>query len=175
MGPDPLELLIACVPSFDPEARSETGNDLVGLGLSPTPLSEEGWRETPHQTRLFPLRAGGDAPDTSEISLGPEVPEGGLALCRLPVGGTTKAVFHPRVEELWWVKGGRGELWRRLGDTEQFAPLLPGMAVSIPQGTSFQFRSTGDATLEIVIATMPRWDGGHDAVETQGPWQPSVR
>jgi len=50
--------------------------------------------------------------------------------------------------------------------------LRPGTALSIPRGTSFQFRNTGRVPLEVVGVTMPLWPGAGEAVEVEGPWAP---
>ncbi|MCS6877158.1 MAG: cupin domain-containing protein, partial [Geminicoccaceae bacterium] len=90
----------------------------------------------------------------------------------LPAGRTAKAVRHRSVEELWYVIAGEGEMWRRLGDREEIVRLRPGVALSIPVGTVFQFRNTGTAPLDVVLVTMPPWPGAEEAIEENGPWTP---
>lgn len=52
--------------------------------------------------------------------------------------------------------------------------LQSGVAVSIPVGTEFQFRTIGDVALEVAITTMPPWPGEDEAVLVDGTWQASV-
>ena len=59
--------------------------------------------------------------------------------------------------------GGRGEMWRRQGDRESVIPLEPGVCLTIPLGTHFQFRSLGPAPLAAVAVTMPPWPGPDEA------------
>jgi mannose-6-phosphate isomerase-like protein (cupin superfamily) len=82
----------------------------------------------------------------------------------------TQAVRHRTVDEVWFCLRGAGQLWRRADAAEQIVDLEPGTGVSIPVGTEFQFRTTGDMPLEIVIATMPPWPGADEAVPVDGHW-----
>jgi mannose-6-phosphate isomerase-like protein (cupin superfamily) len=112
------------------------------------------------------------APDGSEIRLLP-APEGGgasLVHCRLPAGATAKAVTHRTVEEVWHVIAGRGELWQARGERNEVATLGPGVSVTIPLGTRFQFRNTGSAPLDIVIVTLPPWPGAEEAIRVADHW-----
>lgn len=92
----------------------------------------------------------------------------------LHTGTTTHAVHHLTVEEAWFCVRGEGELWRKGADGESILHLHSGIECEIPLGTTFQFRATGDSPLEIVITTTPPWPGDHEAVRTEGKWQPSV-
>ena len=68
-------------------------------------------------------------------------------------------------------------MWRKQYDGEpKTEKLAPGVCLTIPHGTAFQFRAdeTGDA-LEVVAVTMPPWPQ-NDEVEAQpqqGVWAPS--
>ena len=112
------------------------------------------------------------APDGSEIRLLVQVPRGSLVHCTLPPGQVTTAVRHRTVEEVWFCIAGRGEVWRRLGDAEETVYMQRGVALTIPLGTSFQFRATSAEPLEVVITTMPPWPGGDEAVTVDGRWTP---
>jgi mannose-6-phosphate isomerase-like protein (cupin superfamily) len=109
------------------------------------------------------------APDGSEIRLLLTVPGGGLAHCKLPAGRTTSPVRHKTVEEIWYVTAGSGELWRE-GQDEP-VQLRPGRSVTIPTGFAFQFRTTGEQPLEIVIGTFPAWPGPDEAARASGLWR----
>jgi len=113
------------------------------------------------------------APDRSEIRLLADVPGGGLAHCTLQSATTSRAVYHQTVDEIWHFLSGSGEIWRKYGRLEQVQPVGAGTSVNILHGTSFQFRNTGTGPLCFVIATIPRWPGPAEAVQTIGPWQPT--
>ena len=110
------------------------------------------------------------APDGSEIR---ELVAGGRASmvhCTLPAGGVSLAVRHRTVEELWFVMGGQGEVWRKLEGEEAVVAVGPGSALDIPLGARFQFRNTGDEPLVILIATMPPWPGADEAPKVADHW-----
>ena len=68
---------------------------------------------------------------------------------------------------------GEGEMWRRDGGAEEVVALRPGVGLSIPVGTAFQFRAHADAALSAVAVTMPPWPGADEAVPvTDAPWPP---
>ena len=83
------------------------------------------------------------APDGSEVRVLCGLPRGGLALFSLPPDAVSKAVAHRTVEELWYVVSGYGRIWRRLDGQEEIVELGPGVSLSIPLGTQFQFRCDG--------------------------------
>jgi mannose-6-phosphate isomerase-like protein (cupin superfamily)/alkylhydroperoxidase/carboxymuconolactone decarboxylase family protein YurZ len=130
----------------------------------------------PWTTRqLSPLRDH-VGPDGSEIHLLARVDRGSTSLCQLPEGAVSLGMRHRTVEEIWYVVGGVGELWRKRDDEEETVALVPGTSVSIPRGTSFQFRNTGSARLHILITTMPPWPGAEEAEPVGGRWvSPSER
>ena len=110
------------------------------------------------------------APDGSEIR---ELVAGGRASmvhCTLPAGGVSLAVRHRTVEELWFVTGGQGAVWRKLEGEEAVVAVGPGSALDIPLGAHFQFRNTGTEPLVILIATMPPWPGADEAPRVAGHW-----
>ena len=110
------------------------------------------------------------APDGSEVRLLARATAGSLAHFTLPAGTTSAAIVHRSVEELWYVTSGAGELWRRLDDHEEVVALRPGVSVSIPRGTAFQFRASGADSLGFVGVTMPPWPGPDEALPVQGKW-----
>ncbi len=124
----------------------------------------------PFTTRSLPDAADTIAPDGSEIRILPQLARGSMVHARLPPGRTSKAVVHRTVEELWYVVAGTGEMWRRQGEREEVVPLRPGVALSIPTGTVFQFRNLGESPLEVVLVTMPPWPGAEEAMPAAGPW-----
>jgi mannose-6-phosphate isomerase-like protein (cupin superfamily) len=109
------------------------------------------------------------APDGSMVRILLAGSAGSMAQFELAPGRTSVAVRHRTVEELWYVIAGRGEMWRRAAGAETVVPLHPGVAVLIPVGTSFQFRTdVGDEPLIIVAATMPPWPGSEEAEPVEG-------
>jgi len=64
-------------------------------------------------------------------------------------------------------------MWRK-DETEEEVALAPGTCLTIPLGTHFQFRCTGNVPLEAVAITMPPWPGEDEAVFVDGPWQATV-
>ena len=65
-------------------------------------------------------------------------------------------------------------MWRRHGDDEGVVVLEPGVCLTIPLGTEFQFRTTGDDPLQAIGVTMPPWPGAGEVVTLDGPWSPTV-
>ena len=98
----------------------------------------------PWEPRSVPDRYDVLAPDGSEIRLLLRVRGGSMVHCSLPTGQVTRAVRHRTVEEVWFFLGGRGQVWRKRGDFEEIVDVGPGLALSIPLGTHFQFRTPGD-------------------------------
>src|SRR4030095_8583802 len=87
------------------------------------------------------------APDGSAVRVLLALDRGSLAHFTLPPGATSRAVAHHTAEEIWYFVGGRGEMWRQLGDQDDVVAVEPGVCLTIPVGTHFQFRALGDAPL----------------------------
>ena len=104
------------------------------------------------------------APDGSEIRELSMLAGGSMAHCTLPPGGVSKSVYHKTVEEIWYFLEGEGEVWRKNDQSEEVTPAVPGVSLTIPVGTHFQFRNTGDAPLVFVLVTMPPWPGEDEVV-----------
>jgi mannose-6-phosphate isomerase-like protein (cupin superfamily) len=121
-------------------------------------------------TRILNEDADTTAPDGSEVRLLATSGRGSMAHFELPPDGVSKAVAHRTVEELWFITAGEGEMWRKLGDTEEVIDLYPGVSLSIPVGTHFQFRADPDEPLEAIGVTMPPWPGADEALEVKGIW-----
>lgn len=111
------------------------------------------------------------APDGSQVRVLLALPGGSMAHFHLHAGQVAQAVTHRSVDELWYVTAGRGEMWRRQGDREEVVALVPGLCVSIPVGTHFQFRAAPSEPVSVVAVTMPPWPGADEAVFVEGPWQ----
>jgi mannose-6-phosphate isomerase-like protein (cupin superfamily) len=114
------------------------------------------------------------APDGSAVRVLVGVPGGSMAHFELGPGHVAVAVRHRTVDELWYFVQGRGQMWRRLGGHEEIVDVGPGVTLSLPVGTEFQFRSTGDEPLAAVGVTLPPWPGDGEAVLVDGAWAPTV-
>ena len=113
------------------------------------------------------------APDGSEVRLLAAAARGSMAHFALAPGQVSRAVAHRSVEEVWYFLRGTGRIWRKLGALEEVVEVGPGVSISIPTGTHFQFRCDGDEPLEAVAVTMPPWPGGDEAFAVEGVWKPT--
>ncbi len=114
------------------------------------------------------------APDGSDVRILLGLAGGGMAHFELAPGAVAKAVTHRTVEEIWYIVAGQGEMWRAQDGREEVTALEPGLCLTIPLGTRFQFRATGDEPLAAVAITMPPWPGEDEAVFVDGKWPASV-
>lgn len=114
------------------------------------------------------------APDGSDVRILPGLAGGGMAHFELAPGEISRAVAHRTVEEIWYFLSGRGEMWRRQREREEVVAVEPGVCLTIPLGTRFQFRATGEEPLAAVAVTMPPWPGESEAYEVEGPWEPTA-
>ncbi len=110
------------------------------------------------------------APDGSRVQVLLSLAGGSMATFTLQPGQVSAAVRHRSVEELWYVVSGRGRMWRHDAVREEIVALEPGLCLSVPLGTAFQFRCEGDAPLVAVAVTMPPWPGEGEAVAVEGAW-----
>jgi mannose-6-phosphate isomerase-like protein (cupin superfamily) len=114
------------------------------------------------------------APDGSEVRLLLALTGGSMAHFRLSAGQVTRAVRHRTVEEIWYILAGTGEMWRSHAGNQAVSALAPGVCLTIPVGTHFQFRTTGAEALAAVAITMPPWPGGDEAEVVEGTWVATV-
>jgi len=126
------------------------------------------------QTKCLPAQRTDVAPDGSDVRVLLGVAGGGIVHFELGPGETSVAVLHRTIEEIWYFLEGRGEMWRKKDEDEEIVEVGPGVCLTIPVGTSFQFRSFGFDALAAIGATMPPWPGAGEAVPTPGPWTPTV-
>ena len=115
------------------------------------------------------------APDGSEVRVLAQAARGSMAHFTLPPKAVSRAVAHRTVEELWCFLAGHGRMWRRGEDgREEIVEVGPGVSVSIPVGTRFQFRSDTHEALSAVGVTMPPWPGEGEAYVVEGCWPPTL-
>jgi len=126
---------------------------------------------TDFATKRLPQVPDVVAPDGSDVRVLARTGRGGMAHFELAPGRASDAIRHRTVDEIWYVLSGRGEIWRKQGDREEIIALEPGISLTIPVGTHFQFRTTGDEALEAVGVTMPPWPGDTEAVPVPGMWK----
>ncbi len=123
------------------------------------------------------------APDGAEVRLlvGARAGATKASLCEITIGPgqVSRPVRHRTVEEIWYVLGGRGEVWRCPPDAEPnqvlAAPVGPGDAVTIPTGWTFQFRASAAEPLRFLCYTCPSWPGPDEAPPSDlVAWSPTL-
>lgn len=122
------------------------------------------------ETRHLPAEVDELAPDMSEIRLLVRTERVSMTHGTLPPGVVSLAIRHKTVHEIWYILGGEGELWRRTEMQEEIVHLRAGVSVSIPLGTDFQFRATGDDALRFIVCTTPPWPGHEEALLVEAHW-----
>jgi mannose-6-phosphate isomerase-like protein (cupin superfamily) len=110
------------------------------------------------------------APDGSEVRILANTARGSMAEFLLPPGKISIAVAHQTVEEVWFFTEGQGQLWRKNNEAEEIVQIHPGLSISIPIGTHFQFRNDGMENLKAIGTTMPPWPGPKEAYPVKGKW-----
>jgi mannose-6-phosphate isomerase-like protein (cupin superfamily) len=129
---------------------------------------------TPFETMTLEGARTVKAPDGADVRILLGLADGTLAQFELAPGETSSAVTHRTVEEIWLFVSGRGEMWRRQAGREEVVPVEPGVCLTVPLGTHFQFRSLGPDKLAAVAITMPPWPGAAEAVKVAGKWPATV-
>jgi mannose-6-phosphate isomerase-like protein (cupin superfamily) len=129
---------------------------------------------TAFATLALPDAAHVKAPDGSDVRPLLSLAGGSLAHFELAAGKTSLAVAHRTVEEIWFVIGGNGQMWRRHAAREEIVALHAGVSLTIPLDTAFQFRSFGPEPLAMVAITMPPWPGEEEGYKVKGKWPASV-
>jgi mannose-6-phosphate isomerase-like protein (cupin superfamily) len=122
----------------------------------------------------LPVKPDAIAPDGCDVRILLRLDHGSFAHFEIGPGETSIPVAHRTIEEIWYFINGRGEMWRKLGDQEEIVPVDPGVCLTIPKGTHFQFRSFGYEPLAAIAVTMPPWPGEGEAYEVPGKWTPTV-
>ena len=148
---------------------------LTGGPDNPTQVSE--WKMPnldEFATMHIPAAPSEIAPDGSAVRVLLGLTGGTVAHFELPAGNVSRAVTHRTVEEVWLILSGRGELWRKQAAREEIAALEPGLCVSLPRSTHFQFRASATEALTLVAVTIPRWPGDQEVEYVPGPWQSSL-
>jgi mannose-6-phosphate isomerase-like protein (cupin superfamily) len=126
------------------------------------------------ETKMLAAVPDAMAPDGSEVRVLCASGRGSMAHFTLPAGAVSRAVAHRTIEELWFFVAGSGRMWRRSGTEETEVAVGPGVSISIPVGTSFQFRADAAAPLLSVGVAMPPWPGPDEAYAVPGCWPATV-
>ena len=111
----------------------------------------------PFETKRLPTTADVQAPDGSDVRILLGLQGGGMAHFELAPGDVAQAVTHKTVEEIWYFVSGHGQMWRQSDSQEEIVEVEPGVCITIPLGTRFQFRCLGSEPLAAVAITMPPW------------------
>lgn len=131
---------------------------------------------TNFEMKRLPEEPDVTAPDGSNVRILLGLDGGGMAHFALAPYEVATAVTHRTVEEIWYFVTGRGEMWRESDSQEaEVVSVEPGVCLTIPLGTRFQFRSVSDEPLGAIGVTMPPWPGDGEAIVVEGPWAPTVR
>ena len=132
------------------------------------------------QKKRLGVKRDSIAPDGSDVRLLLRIEEkGNMAHFELPPGQVSTAVTHRTVEEIWFFLTGRGEMWRKQNGGEKIVPVEPGVCLTIPLGTHFQFRSYGYEPLAAIGIAMPPWPedeekAKEEAYPVDGKWKATV-
>jgi mannose-6-phosphate isomerase-like protein (cupin superfamily) len=114
------------------------------------------------------------APDGSRLRVLCRVEGASMVHFELGPHGVSRAVVHRTVDEIWFVLDGRGTIWREFAGRATETEMLPGLSLTLPAGTRFQFRNAGVETLAVLGVTVPPWPGEGEAVPVGGPWKANV-
>lgn len=125
------------------------------------------------ETTQLPEAPDVQAPDGANVRILLALGQGSMAHFELLPGQVSIAVTHKTVEEIWYVLSGQGEMWRQQGTDEAIVALSPGVCLTIPLGTHFQFRAASNQSLAAIAITMPPWPGEGEAVSVTGKWLPT--
>ena len=120
------------------------------------------------ETMQLPTSPTVRAPDGSDVRVLLATERGSMAQFELAAGAISRAIRHRTVDEVWYIVGGRGRMWRKNADQERTVDLAPGTCLTIPVGTSFQFRADGPEPLAAIGVTMPPWPGPDEAESVDG-------
>jgi mannose-6-phosphate isomerase-like protein (cupin superfamily) len=66
-------------------------------------------------------------------------------------------------------------MWRKQGGRSEVVDVHPGICLTIPLGTHFQWRNVGSEPLAAIGITMPPWPGENEAIVVEGEWEPTVK
>lgn len=126
------------------------------------------------KTKLLPRVPDARSPAGADIRFIMDGPTGNMIHSTVPPHQINRAAVHSTVNEFWYVLEGHGEIWRDDGTQSSVTAMVPGTAIDIPVGTSFQYRNVSDRDLKFICVTMPPWPGDSEATYVDGVWEPTV-
>ncbi|WOT04469.1 cupin domain-containing protein [Shewanella youngdeokensis] len=129
---------------------------------------------TNFSTKLLPTTRDVIAPDGSDVRVLLTLDGGSMAHFELAGEQTSIPSANRTVDEIWYIVAGRGEMWRMAEGKEEVVNLAPGVCLTIPSNTHFQFRAFGSSPLQAVAITMPPWPGDAEPIDVDGPWVATV-
>jgi mannose-6-phosphate isomerase-like protein (cupin superfamily) len=102
--------------------------------------------------------------------------KGTIIHCTVPGLQVSKATYHAKVTEFWYVLEGRGEIWRDNGVETDVTVLAPDTSIDIPPGTAYQYRNVNVIDLKFVCIIIPPLPGdiSDDTYVVKGKWQPTL-
>jgi mannose-6-phosphate isomerase-like protein (cupin superfamily) len=126
------------------------------------------------KTTILPKHPNAKSPAGADIRFLMDGEGGNMIHSTVPHHQINQATVHATVREFWYILEGQGELWRDNGSQSSVTKLVPGTAIDIPVGTSFQYRNITDGDLKFICIAMPPWPGESEATIIQGLWQPTI-
>lgn len=126
------------------------------------------------KTTTLPDRPDAKSPAGADIRFLMDGKTGNMIHSTVPPRQVNRATRHATVSEFWYILEGHGEIWREEGGVSAVTDLVPGTAIDIPVGTSFQYRSVSSESLKFICIAMPPWPGEKEASFVEGIWQPTV-
>jgi mannose-6-phosphate isomerase-like protein (cupin superfamily) len=125
---------------------------------------------TNFRTLTLPVVRDEIASNGSDVRILLKQKGGSMAHFELPPGKTSKAVTYKTIDEIWYFISGHGEIWRKQNNIQETVSVEPGVCLTIPKGTHFQFRSFGYFPLKMIIVSMPPWPGSDESIDVKGIW-----
>jgi mannose-6-phosphate isomerase-like protein (cupin superfamily) len=126
------------------------------------------------KTKRLPKQPEARSPAGADIRFLMDGEGGNMIHSTVPPHQINKATVHATVSEFWYILSGQGEIWRDDGSENSVTGLVPGTAIDIPVGTSFQYRNISDVDLEFICVAMPPWPGDSEATLIRGIWEPTI-
>ena len=126
------------------------------------------------KTTMLPVNPDAKSPAGADIRFLMDGNTGNMIHSTVPPHQVNKATVHATVSEFWYVLEGHGQVWRDDGVQNCTVDLLPGTAIDIPVGTSFQYRNVSDVDLKFICIAMPPWPGESEASFVKGIWRPTI-
>ena len=126
------------------------------------------------KTMKLPEQPDAKSPAGADIRYLMDGVTGNMIHSTVPPYQINRATVHATVSEFWYVLEGHGEIWRDDGVESSITTLVPGTAIDIPLGTSFQYRNVSNVDLKLICIAMPPWPGDSEATHVEGVWSPSI-